>query len=554
MASTATARKLKPSTPTSNTANQAVQQPTSQQSLPPPQIGKLPLKTNIRSEYVAGGSFFYQPSQYLRSLPAHIDDLSQQFGADIYERMSDDSKVASAINWLKLSTLAQGVRVVPTEQDEEEEGYNESQEIADFCKENLERIEPPIKQVCWSLLDAVISGYKVAEQTYEYVTEPGGGVKTYLKSIKVKPRNVTAFVVDAFQNLKGILGLIPGGGMGSVIPQGLMAFGPGTTDSSKYTPSNLIGRKKFLVFTHRPKDMDPRGTSALRPAYAPWWLKQQGIYEYTKYLSRFASPSLFGTTPEGAQGQVYTDQLGNIIPDANGNPVMLTPEQAMQEALAAFQNGTVVAFQYGADVKPIKAEGNGEAFMDALTYADKQIDMSVTSQTLASGEAGHQTGAATDAHQDVSDMVIAYTKEALATAIKNDCLRVLVALNYGEEAAKRFTPDVSLSEMPQQDFAANAMALGTLWKSGYLDPSQQPKLDAQFNLPERSAQSIEEAGHEQGMGAGDGSGDVTQAPGQQAQQPPINTDKAKKTNPVKPGTSAKPPGNNKQPEQDGKQE
>jgi hypothetical protein len=225
----------------------------------------------------------------LEVCPLILMTLSQQFGADIYDRMSDDSKVASAINWLKLSTLAQGVRVVPTEQDEEEEGYNESQEIADFCKENLERIEPPIKQVCWSLLDAVISGYKVAEQTYEYVTEPGGDVKTYLKSIKVKPRNVTAFVVDAFQNLKAILGLIPGGGMGSVIPQGLMAFGPGTTGSSKYTPSNLIDRKKFLVFTHRPKDMDPRGTSALRPAYAPWWLKQQGIF--------MSTPNIFPGSP-----------------------------------------------------------------------------------------------------------------------------------------------------------------------------------------------------------------------------------------------------------------
>lgn len=548
MASTATARKPRVTpTLTDNTANQAVQQPTPQQSVPPKQIGQLPLKTNIRAEYVAGGSFFYQPSQYLRSLPPHIDDLSQQFGADIYDRMSDDSKVASAVNWLKLSTLSSGARVVPTVDDENEDGYNESQGIADFCKENLARLDPPIKQVCWSLLDAVISGYKVAEQTYEFVTEPGGGVKTYLKTIKVKPRNVTAFVVDAFQNLKAILGLIPGGGMGSVIPQGLMAFGPGT-NSSKFIPSNLIDRKKFIVFTHRPKDMDPRGTSALRPAYTPWWLKQQAVFEYTKYLARFGSPSLIGITPPDAQGQVYTDQLGNPILDANGNTVILTPEQAMFESLTTFQGGSLVVVQNGAEVLPLKPDGNGEAFEYALTYADKQIDMSVTSQTLASGEAGHQTGAATDAHQDVSDMVIAYTKEALATVLKNDCLRVLVELNYGVEAAKRYTPDISLSELPRQDIAANRLAIGELWKSGYLDPSQQPKLDAQLDLPERSVVSIEEAGQEQGMGAGDGTGAVIQQPqpqpgqpGQPQAQQPAN--QAGKAQPVKPAQAqAKAPG------------
>lgn len=539
MASTATARKLNPRP---NTANEAVQVQSAQPQpgQPPVQVGTLSLKTNIRSEYVAGGAFFYQPSQYLRSLPAHIDDLTVQFGADIYDRMADDSKVASAINWLKLSTLASGARVVPTVQDETEDGYNESQDIADFCKENLERIDPPIKQVCWSLLDAVASGYKVAEQTYEYVTVPGEGVRTYLKTIKTKPRNVTAFVVDAFQNVKAILGLIPGGGMGSVIPQGLMAFGPGT--NNKFTPQNLIDRKKFIVFTHRPKDMDPRGTSSLRPAYSPWWLKQQAIYEYTKYLSRFASPSLFGTTPQGAQGMVKTDSNGNPVLDDEGNYIQLTPEQAMFDALLAFQNGSLAVFQNGATVLPIKAEGNGEAFVDALNFADKQIDMSVTSQTLASGEAGHQTGAATDAHQDVSDMVIAYTKEALATVLKSDCLRVLVELNYGIEAAKKYTPDISLSELPKQDIAANRAAIGELWKAGYLDPSQQPRLDAQLDLPERSANSIEESGQEQGMGAGDGTGEVTQAPGQQGQpnnqqqpQPKQPANQNGKVQPVKPG-------------------
>jgi hypothetical protein len=509
----------------------------------PQQVGDIAVKTNLRSEYVAGGNYLYQPSPYLRSLPQHIDDLTAQFGTDLYERMLDDSKVTSSNNWLKLSVMAQGMRLVATVDDEQEEGYDQAQEIRDFCWDNLMRVSPSIYRVCYSLLDAIADGYKVAEQTYEYVTEPGYGVRTYLKTIKTKPRNVTAFVVDSFLNIKGLLGVVPGSTSGSIMTQGLLGFTP----DSKFSPSNLLPRNRFVIFSHKPKNMDPRGTSDLRAAYTPWWLKQQTIYEYTKYLARFGSPGILGFTAPGANKQVYTDQFGNPLLDANNNPVYLSPEQVMLEGLLGYQGGTAAVFPNGAEVTIAKAEGNGEAFTDALIYADKQIDMALTSQTLASGEAQHQTGIATSTHQDIGDMVVAYTKQELADCIKSDCLYVLVAMNYGEDAARKFTPDISLSEMPQQDFSTNAASVAQLWSAGYLDPSQQPGLDAKLNLPERSVQSIEEAGQEQGQGAGDGANGITDETKPVQDQPQPVKPVAKGQPVVSEKTAVKPDGKQKQP-------
>src|SRR5206468_532813 len=113
---------------------------------------------------------------------------------------------------------------------------------------------------------------------------------------------------------------------------------------------------KIVVNTFRPKNNDPRGTSLLRPAYDPWWRKRQALVEYVKYLAQFAGPSIWATTPDGAQSQPPLDFLGNTVAytgpsslDPLGNPVPvpnapLSPEQDLLAKLQQFRNGTVAAF------------------------------------------------------------------------------------------------------------------------------------------------------------------------------------------------------------------
>lgn len=467
---------------------------TGESSLPGIAAPTVQIKANLFQEYVAGNNgLWYHPTSFMRTLPPYIDDLTQAYGADLYERMQNDSKVASSINLLKQSILAQDLHLLPAVNDEEQDGFELANEILEFCDRNLtQRLDQPIEQVLWSLLDGLAAGNKVAEQTYEVIedgSEDDG--KLCLKSIKVKARYTTAYVMDAFGNMVALLGLLPGGSYGSIITQGMLAFAPsGNGMKLRFSPNNILPREKFIVFTFRPVNNDPRGSSILRAAYTPWWQKQQALQEYQKYLSQFASPSLVGTTPEGAQPVPQTDSNGNLILDGNGIPYQTTPEQIMTDALLNFQNGTVVTLPYGSTVTPLQMSGAGEPFLQAIEYADKQIDQAITGQTLSTGEADHQTGAATSAHQDVKDLVVTYARNTICRTLKRDCLYHLVRYNYGEEAARKFTPDLSLTLTEQQDFATNAEAVARLWSIGYLDVSQQPKLDAMLNLPERSKESM----------------------------------------------------------------
>ena len=59
----------------------------------------------------------------------------------------------------------------------------------------------------------------------------------------------------------------------------------------------LIPLSKVAVLTYDEQDHDPRGNSALRPLYGPWWCKQQTMPSLLAYIARFGQPSVVGKMP-----------------------------------------------------------------------------------------------------------------------------------------------------------------------------------------------------------------------------------------------------------------
>jgi hypothetical protein len=198
--------------------------------------------------------------------------------------MMFDPQVSASVNTLKTGILADGVSVTPAVTDKSDAAHARAQEIADFVADCLDDLDPSIDQTLWTLFDALAYGSKVAEQVYAL---DGGQLR--LVSLKVKERRTTAFVVDAYLNIVGIIGLMPGQPM--PIVSSLLI------DRPEEQP-NLLPREKFAILSYWPRDSDPRGTSILRAAYRPWWDKQQTIPEYLKYLAQFAGPSIIATAPE----------------------------------------------------------------------------------------------------------------------------------------------------------------------------------------------------------------------------------------------------------------
>jgi hypothetical protein len=403
-----------------------------------------------RRDYVAAGPAFWYAGA-VRALPFGIDDLSQDVGDDVYTLMLHDATVSASVNALRAGILEDGVTLVPAVTKEQADGFAQSAELVTFCQSVLDDLDIALDDVLWDMCRAIALGNRVAEVVYRL---DAGRLVT--SSVKVKPRTATAFVVDAFMNVLGLAAVIPGQAWS--VPVG--------TYLTNLSDTNVLPRNKFAVLTHRPHDNDPRGTSALRPAYNPWWLKRTSWPEYLKYLVQFATPSVVGYTAE------------NATPGPDGKE----PTVALSEALVQWRNATALALRYGAKIDVIFSQGEGKAFLNAFQLFDRQIIHAVLNQTLATMEGEHQSRAASETHQDVMDTLIRQGKKAVQRMIHRDILHPLIRYNYGDKAVA-LCPVVTLGETESQDVASLWTAAGTV---GYtIDPSQLPELDKFLNMPPR---------------------------------------------------------------------
>ena len=442
------------------------------------------LTAKATDEYVSAGGYVWLP-RYIKALPFYIDDLSRDFGDDVYERMMLDAKVAAVTVVRKAAVLSQGIQINPV-QDLEETGANGkpkgassplSKEIAAFCEWNLKNLKGrDIKATVFEMLDALFLGHKIAEKVYEIQASGKWAGKLKIKQIKVKPRRSTSFVVDVYMNTLGIIGLIPGQGA-PVIVESIIGE-PGQIP-------NILPREKFAVFSHRTKDGDPRGTSDLRWVYEPWWFKRQNWGEYLKYLTVFGGGMLVGTTAPEATNLADVDENGNPTGTAT-----TTPEQAMLSTLTQLQAGGAAAFPNGSDVKQLLHSSDNSPYATAIDVCDRQIVAGILLQTLATEEGQHQTRAASGSHQDILGLLVQMDKNECEAFIRNELLYHLVAHNYGEEAAEDLTPIVNLGEVSDHDIAGMITALGAAYKDGYLHWSQLQGTDEMAGLPERNMDAV----------------------------------------------------------------
>jgi hypothetical protein len=425
----------------------------------------------LSTEYVAGGSSLGALyGNAVRALPAPIDDLSADFGIDIYERMALDPQISACLTVLCASILEDGLTLAPAIDDKLDPRYALAVEIAEAAEAMFDGLDTPLDDALWDLLGALKTGNRVAELVYEVKPGPTGRDLLQLRAIKPKPPRATAFVVDAYLNVLGLLGAKPG----QVAPPLLGA----TLDTNS---QEILPREKFAIFSFRPKHGDPRGTSILLPAYRAWWRKQQVFVEYLKYLARFASPSLWGTPPEHATTVPATDSLTNIT---DPSAVPTTPEMALSAAMQAWQNGTVLAAPFGTEIHPVEMQGDGAAFLRAVAECDHAITKTILTQQLATEEGAHQARAAAQVHQDVLDTLVRQGKRSLIRVVARDILHNWVRWNWGDDALA-VVPKLSLGTTEQQDLPAMMTAIAALVKVGYLHVSQYAATDSMLNLPAR---------------------------------------------------------------------
>jgi hypothetical protein len=452
-----------------------------------------------KNEYVAGG--FYNKDLNV-ILYRQDDALLAKFGDGIVHKMRRDPEISKCEQVLKISVLGDGVTFFPAlskpapmkpkEKGEKEsieqkrerltrekeiERYELSEKYAKFATRAVENLDSSLRTILENMLDAIVFGNKIAEQTYveKYDKEFGRELLT-LSSIRVKSRKSTKFVLNKYRKLIG--------------------FQVPVKRKDEFVDI-ILPREKFLVLTFRGKDGDPRGTSILESVYNAWYLKMQVWPEYLRWLLQCAIPSLVGyAAPEGEMKTYLKNSNGDYIKDTSGNLVYEADTTSLLNALIQVRNATAIALPNGAKVEPITNQVSGDPFKGMIDVLNEEIEMGMILQTLATSEGKYMSRAASQSHLSILDLLVAFIKELVIDMLRNDVLKPLFTLNF-ENFDMELLPRVSMGDIERRDWGEDAKAIAELWKSGFMGESQKVGYDKLLTAPERDVESDRQLAKEQ---------------------------------------------------------
>jgi len=453
-------------------------------------------------EYLSGGvlsEFFGFPIVGVEgssTLFPTNDQILLRHGLSTYEQMMLDPKVSKCVNVLKTGVCGDQVELMPSV-GESNQDYSEALEVANFCISAINNLQKPLRETLEEMLDALIYGYKIAEVTYEIKEVEGfSGQKMVPNRIKVKPFTVAKFVVDRNYNVIAIAGVVsysslkPDSDEVGFVPIQSNSLRPeveGLYLDTESEQMKIMNREKFMVLTLRPRNEDPRGTSFLKPAFGPYYLKQQIYPEYLRYLLICAIPLLVGFTPENETiaSDILKDADGNPVLDSSGKMVRFNAVAALRGALLEARNATALALKGGSSIKEVGNQGNnGIAFSSAIEIFNEEIEAAILLQTLATSESKYQTRAASQVHMGTLDQLIWSIKNSLIGMIQNDLLKVLIKYNFGESYLK-YMPKIGLGDTERRNFAVDSSAVSNLFRVGYFTEDQLTYLDNLLGLPIR---------------------------------------------------------------------
>lgn len=416
--------------------------------------------TDVTREYVTGTGFF--SARIGQILSNFTDDIEWMVGADTYERMARDPVIAKNIKYQKITVSADGVQLHPAVPEKDPE-IEAAREIRDFCKRNLDNLHRPLTDIIDEMMNALKRAHTVAEITYNEPKATGvDAYKLTLRSIKCKPRNTTAFVVDPFMNEIGLTAWTFGG-------QGLVQ-GSKLADGQK-----IIPREKFCVLRFETEDEDPRGINELRPGFNFWQGKCLVPALHLKWLEKSGIPSTVGFTAPDAEDEQEMDENGQPVPGG----IVKTAEEAMADSLVQLESGTSAAFENGASIEVIEVAGTGQQFSRGYEEFDRQLDYFMLLQSGATKDSKYGNRSAKGILKDVLDLLIWWRKHKVAQMLRFDVLKNLVRYNYGEEKV-HLTPLVMLGDAEGKDWATTATAATDIGAS--LTDSQWLKLLAQIGI------------------------------------------------------------------------
>lgn len=342
-------------------------------------------------------------------------------GLQVYDEMRLDEQVKACLALKKHAVLASGWTVEPASDAQED------QDIADFITYNFDKMQSTLDAVMLNALTALDYGYSIAELVWQvYGSGPYAGM-IGLKTIKAKKPHFYSFQVDAFGNL---------------LYDGLIHQGTWYTGLlEERLPIN-----KFIIYTYQKEFDNWYGISDLRPAYRPWWSKDNVIRFWNIYLERFGSPLVIGKYK-------------------TSDP---TKAEQLKTVLTNIQSKTSIVMQEGQfDISMLEPQRRSTTDYDtSIQHHDKAIARSILVPDQLSGTEVGGAYAKAKVHFDVFLWVVSKLRSDLATEIFGEqVIRRIVEYNYAnilELPKLKFNPLTDQQRMELAQAFADAVQKGAI--------------------------------------------------------------------------------------------
>lgn len=369
-------------------------------------------------------------------------------------QMQKDPVVKSSLQVLRALILAvaisDGWSVVARDQSDPQ-----AVEIADFVRDQFNKpgMNTRALQMARALL---VNGHAVAEVVYKV----GLAGLLEIDRVKVLTAGAVAWEIDEFGTVVGFKTGVAG---------------------------ELIPVEKFWWVSNIGETGDLRGDSALEAAHNWWFFKTKLLPEFLKFLQQFGTPLTIGVSGEDAPGDVERDAEGNQVLDEDGNPVTITPEDALLSVLMTIENSTAIAVPHGTTVETLQSEGEGQAFLGAMAYADRQIAIAILGNARTILEAEHGSKADSTSSHSVTESIVSLYRAILQDSLEETVFRTLVTANFGPDAP---IPRAVLSSSIVSDRVEMIKACVAAFQGGLLTINEIPAVCAMLGLPQPDIEAL----------------------------------------------------------------
>jgi phage gp29-like protein len=361
-----------------------------------------------------------------------------------YRKMQHDPQIKACLSTKKFAVLSRGWEIHPASEAAEDVA------VADFVRTCLNEMRGSVLDVLYDSMDALALG--VAIQELNWCLRDDGMIG--LASIKAKDPANFLFETDPFLNILSIRGLpaltsplkgmLAGGGVGGLA-------------------EGELPKDKFVIYPYQPSYANPMGSSDLRSAFQSWFVKQQLLRWWAKYLEKFGMPTVVGG---------YDAKAGYGVKQ----------QREFLSLLGAVHNESALVRPSDMTVELLEAQRVAETgFIEAIAYHDRSMAKSLLGQSLTSDSSDRGATYALGAVQaNVLSFYLQKLQRDLEDVVMNEqVIKRLVGYNYPPGTSM---PSFHLGRVDDDRLAATAALIQGLITGTVIAPDE-PWIRSYLGLP-----------------------------------------------------------------------